>query len=73
MQYFLAIILLFYPFDSSDFTIAEKQLAWQHMIACRGKVTAEYWLATDPNYMCCDLNLDGIINFIDYAILTQKK
>ena len=73
MKLFLVLWLFFYPFNSNDFTISEKQRAWQRMVACRGKVTAEYWLATDPNYMCCDLNLDGIINFIDYAILTQKR
>lgn len=73
MKVLLAIMCLYYPFEDSDFSIWQKQIAWQRMVACRGKITPAYWLSADPNHSCCDINLDGIINFIDYAILTQKK
>ena len=45
-----------------------EQFRWQRAKACKAKWNTGYWLSTEPNDMCCDLNFDGIINFKDLLI-----
>ena len=70
MKALLIIILLI-----AGFGYQQQQWQRQHKVKSLGiaKLANEgYWLSTDPNKMCCDLNFDGYIDFYDYAIFLRK-
>lgn len=47
-----------------------QQRRWQraHKLKSVGPQAINYWLSTDPNHFCADLNFDDNINFFDYAV-----
>ncbi len=55
-----------------------KQIQWQkikkleNIMSDPGNIGI-YWLSTDPNHQCADLNFDGIVNFYDYAEYLKMK
>jgi hypothetical protein len=52
-----------------------KQIQWQKLenIMSDLRNIGIYWLSTDPNHQCADLNFDGIVNFYDYAEYLKMK
>jgi len=60
---------------------SQKQRQWQRMkklnsiiVGDPNRLTDEhYWLSTDPNHFCADLNFDKHINFYDYARYLKMK
>ena len=58
---------------------SQKQQQWQRMKKASSIIHGDpcdlpfYWLSTDPNHRCADLNFDNEINFFDYAIYLRMK
>jgi hypothetical protein len=61
----IALVLVFVSMDMTT-----KQRQWQRRTKLKsvGYKAVDYWLSTDPNHNCADLNFDGQINFYDYAV-----
>ena len=61
----LALVVLFMGMDMTT-----KQHQWQRRkkLNSVGYKAVDYWLSTDPNHRCADLNFDDQINFFDYAV-----
>ncbi len=71
---FVFIIVLFF---SEGSRVRYRQIQWQKAAKLKSvmrgspETLTDYWLSTDPNHFCADLNCNGIVNFVDYAIYTR--